>query len=241
MPLDNYITGANSPSPISPLAGKGQLATASQAQTQTPVSGASVIPGASTYLGEESAAQKAYDDAQTQLLSQKNSLYHQYGLTSDGQVDANDPYGEYQTLLGTEGSALDSADNAALDRGLGTGGLAMQGEQSLRQGQGAEQLNFNQLVDSAGSQYAQGLATAGETRTQADIQAEADAAAAAANSGNYDTAPSPSSVQTSSATPAAKTAAAKTALVKLNLSAPTAALPPKKAAAKTTTTYLGRH
>lgn len=178
-----------------------------------PTTTPSVIPGASTYLAQESQAQQAYEQAQNTLLSNRNSLYHQYGLTSDGSVDPNDQYGQYQTLLGNEGSALDSADQSALDRGLGTGGLAMQGEQSLRQGQGEQNLAFQQQVDQAGQDYAGGLANASEARDTSINQAELSAAIAAANAGQYDI-PTAAAVKTASGSPAAKTTAAKTALVK---------------------------
>lgn len=149
------------------------------------------IPGSSVYLGEQNAANLAYENAKNQLLSQRNSLYHQYGLLDNGAVDPNNQFGAYQLLLGNEGSALDAADNDALDRGLGTGGLAMQGESALRNAQGAEQLAFQQQVDRVGSDYASGLAGAEQTRSSATNQAYLDALNTAIASGYFTPAATP--------------------------------------------------
>lgn len=146
------------------------------------------IPNSTTYLNETNAANLAYDQAKSQLLAQRNSLYHQYGLTETGAVDVNNPYGDYQSLLGTEGAALDSARNDSVARGLGTGGLANQEEAGLIPGQRREQLGFQRNVDQAGMDYSQGLMSAESDRSSSYNQAYQDALMNAIASGLFTTA-----------------------------------------------------
>lgn len=134
------------------------------------------IPNASVYLGQENQANLAYENAKNQLLTQRNSLYHQYGLDASGNVDPSNQYGDYQMLLGSEGSALDDARNASADRGLAGPGLGNQEESSLRFQQGAEQQGFKRQVDQAGADYSSGLIQAGQQKQQAYLDAENQAA-----------------------------------------------------------------
>lgn len=156
------------------------------------------LQNSSVYLNETNAANAAYEKAKAQLLANRNSLYHQYGLTDTGAVDVNNPYGEYQSLLGTEGAALDSAHNDAIARGLGSGGLANQGEASLIPQQRLEQLGFQHQVDQSGSDYASGLEDAASTKTGAYNTAYQDALQDALARGLFDAAPDASSTATTS-------------------------------------------
>lgn len=133
------------------------------------------LPYAGVYLEQQNAAEKAYEDAQTQLQATHSALYHRYGLLDNGQVDPFNRYGDYQTMLGSEGAALDAAREDAIGRGLGSGGLARQGESALRQQQGAEQLGFQQQVLGADSDLRVGLAQALAARNAAFQQAEEQA------------------------------------------------------------------
>jgi hypothetical protein len=147
------------------------------------------IPNSSVYLEGTAAANAAYEKAKAQRLADRNSLYHQYGLTDTGATDINNPYGEYQMLLGSEGRQLDSARNDAIGRGLGTGGLANQGEESLIPGIRLEQLGFQHSVDKAGADYATGLNNDENQRTGSIQQAYQNALQDALARGLFDPAP----------------------------------------------------
>lgn len=167
------------------------------------------IPNSSVYLNETNAANMAFEKAKSQLLANRNSLYHQYGLTDSGAVDVNNPYGQYQALLGAEGAALDSTHNDAIARGLGTGGLANQAEAALIPQQRADQLNFQRMVDQAGLDYSLGLNEAQDTKSASYNTAYQDALQDALARGLFDIAP-PSAPTTTVTTPTgAKTTVAK--------------------------------
>ena len=187
----NPTTGQDAPTtqrkpqaPPPALGGAGGITNAGAAPKQQ-----YQLTNSSVYLNETNAANAAYEKAKAQLLANRNSLYHQYGLTDTGAVDVNNPYGEYQSLLGTEGAALDSAHNDAIARGLGSGGLANQGEASLIPQQRLEQLGFQHQVDQAGSDYASGLEDAASTKTGAYNTAYQDALQDALARGLFDAAP----------------------------------------------------
>jgi hypothetical protein len=192
---------------FNPITGQDATLQRKQQQQQPPALGGSDDAGtnksfslqnSSVYLNETNAANAAYEKAKAQLLANRNSLYHQYGLTDTGAVDVNNPYGEYQSLLGTEGAALDSAHNDAIARGLGSGGLANQGEASLIPQQRLEQLGFQRQVDQTGSDYASGLEDAASTKTGAYNTAYQDALQDALARGLFDAAPDASSTATTS-------------------------------------------
>lgn len=143
------------------------------------------IPGAGIYAQQQNLAEKAYQDAVAQLQARRNSLYHEYGLNNKGAVDPMSQFGEYQQLLGSEGGALDAADNASLDRGLGTGGLAMQGETGLRGQQGAENLAFQRQVAQVGQDYASGVLGAQQQRSSSMLEAQQTALANALAAGDF--------------------------------------------------------
>lgn len=149
----------------------------------------SISPDAGIYGSESAAALSAYQAAQSQLLAQRNSLYNQYGFTQSGLVDPNNPYGQYQQLLGSEGHQLDADMADAAGRNLGTGGLAHQQESYDRAQQGATNMQFQRQVGDVATNYGLGLQSAKASYDQALAQAQSDAMMAAlqealANMGN---------------------------------------------------------
>lgn len=156
-----------------------QTAATPPTKPNAPVATGTSIPYAGVYLEGQNAAEKAYESAQQQLLANRNTLYHRYGLTNDASVDPYNQYGEYQQLLSSEGSALDQSHNDAIGRGIGTGGLANQGQSALRFQQAGQNLDFQALIDQAGSDYTSGLQQAGQARDQSMYQSERDALAQA--------------------------------------------------------------
>lgn len=133
-----------------------------------------IIPDAGVYGAETAAATNAYNNAVANALAQRNALYNQYGLGTDGAVDPTNPYGEYQQLLGSEADQYqaDSADAAA--RGL-RGGLAHQAESHDRRLADAQNFQFQQKVASVGSDYQNALASALGTEQSSISQAYNDA------------------------------------------------------------------
>lgn len=146
-----------------------------QTNSPTPQGQGTSLPYAGVYLEQQNSAEKAYENAQTQLLATRNSLYHRYGLTDTGAVDPYSRYGDYQVMLGREGADLDAAREDAVGRGLGSGGLANQAQSALKQQDGAEQLDFQNQVLGADSDYRTGLAQALASKNLAFQQAEEQA------------------------------------------------------------------
>lgn len=156
-PAVNTAIQARQAPPTAPPAGSGAAA-------------ADPIPGSGGYAAQEALAERAYQEAVAQLTQQRNSLYHQYGLTTSGSVDPHSQFGEYQSMLGNEGSALDQARNDAAGRGLGVGGLANQGEKALKTADNTEHLQFQEKVDQEQHNYDNSLINA-KTQEQGSILA----------------------------------------------------------------------
>lgn len=135
-----------------------------------------VIPNAGVYGQQQANAELAYQNAVAQAQSKKNSLYHQYGLTSTGQVDPMNQYGQYQQMLQTQGSDLDSVRDNAMERGLGGGpGLGNQAERGLRYANGVANLGFQGAVNQVGTDYGLALGDAEVSKRNAMTQALQDA------------------------------------------------------------------
>jgi hypothetical protein len=62
------------------------------------------------YQGQQALAEKAFQDAQTQLNSQRQQLYLDYGIDENGHPNANTPYGAYQSLQHNYNSSLGTLD-----------------------------------------------------------------------------------------------------------------------------------
>lgn len=161
-----------------PAAAPTPAPTPIQAQPQ-PGNALTISPDAGIYGQESAAALQAYQSAQAQLLAQRNGLYNQYGFTQQGLVDPNNPYGQYQMLLGSEGAQLTADQNNAESRNLGTGGLANQQISADRFQQNAQNNQFQQQVGNVATNYNLGLQSAQSTYDQAQAQAYSDAMNAA--------------------------------------------------------------
>ncbi len=132
---------------------------------------ASVIPQSGTYLEEQNIAQQAYDQAVAQLKTQRLSRQRQSGLNENWQVDPNSQYGAYQQMLHNQGANLDTARESGYDRGIGGRGLGNQMESSLRYGQAAENLGFQNQLAGYESDYQSGITGAGQNRQSAMLSA----------------------------------------------------------------------
>lgn len=157
------------------------------------------IPGASGYAGAASLATNAYNNALARLNQKRMGTLRSYGYQADVdpttgvlnnlRVDANNPYGQYQTMLRSHADAAQSAQDEALGRGL-HGGLAHQLEDNTRYGFGADAANLGTSLQDTLTGYQDEQNSAAYDRDnalwQAQHQAELEAAAAGAfNTGDY--------------------------------------------------------
>jgi len=137
--------------------------------------GQQIIPDAGVYGQETAAATNAYNTAVTNALAQRNALYNQRGLLNNGQVDPNNPYGQYEQMLNSEASQLTADEQNAAGRNLGRGGLANQQVSTDRNAQAAQNFAFQQNVAADEANYQQALQDALSTKTSAVDQAYQDA------------------------------------------------------------------
>lgn len=131
------------------------------AATSSPASGSSPIPLASgDYATAAATANAAYQNALASINSQRQQALQSFGYTgqidpatgqlTNMQVDANNPFGQYQQLLA--GGASDQAGVQAADaaRGIGNafgprgGGLAAQGLTTAKLNFGANSANLGE-------------------------------------------------------------------------------------------------
>jgi hypothetical protein len=106
------------------------------------------------YRDRQLQAQKAFQDAQASIGTQRQQLRNQFGLRSKtgGGFEA-DPYSQYgavQQLKQRQGSDLSAAWDDASARGVGHVGLGAQREHGLRYAHGAQSQEL-------GNQFTQGL------------------------------------------------------------------------------------
>lgn len=149
-------------------------------QTSVVPEGDRVIPNAGVYGQQQANAELAYQNAVAQAQSKKNSMYHQYGLTSTGEVDPFNQYGQYQQMLQSQGADLDSVQNNAMERGLGGGpGLGNQAERGLRYANGVANLGFQGQVNQIGTDYGLAMGDAEVSKRNAMTQALQDALSSA--------------------------------------------------------------
>ena len=134
-----------------------------------------VIPNAGVYGAESAAATNAYNNAVAAATSQRNALYHSYGLNEQGSVDPNNPGGQYQMMLkGQDDQFRQDRFNSA-HRGLSGGGLANQAEGHDRDADIGQDFQFQSAVAGVGSDYQNTLQQAGTTRDDAITAAYNDA------------------------------------------------------------------
>lgn len=134
-------------------------------------SGTGVIPGAGIYGQEQQLAQLAYDNAVAAAQNNKRKAYAAAGMTDQGVVDPNNPYGGYQQLLGSEGRQLDQAQNYSDSRNLWGMGLGHQPERTYRYSQAVTNLGFANGINDIANQYASAMKNADFVRQQAMLQA----------------------------------------------------------------------
>jgi hypothetical protein len=134
-----------------------------------------IIPDAGVYGAGTNAANAAYNNAVTNALAQRNALYNQYGLLNNGQVDPNNPYGQYEQMLDSEAGQLTADQQNAAGRNLGRGGLANQQISTDRNAQAAQNYAFQQNVAGNETNYQQALQGALSTKNASIDQAYQDA------------------------------------------------------------------
>jgi hypothetical protein len=111
------------------------------------------IPGSSVYRDQQQQALTAWQRARASLQTRTGQIWQQYGFKGEFDpetgsmrnvgVDVNNQYGDYQMMLGRQGSELDGADENAQERGLGGGpGLGSQMANKARFLQGRQHLDF---------------------------------------------------------------------------------------------------
>lgn len=142
--------------------------------SQDTSSGDSANPGQGIYEQQNALAQQAYNMSMAQLKMQRDNMYHDYGMLSNGSVDPNNQFGKYQMLLGQEGSQLDSTRENAQQRGLVGPGLGNQQEAAARFQQGGTNLGFQRQVSDIGQNYTMGAQQAQYNLSAARIGARQD-------------------------------------------------------------------
>lgn len=133
-----------------------------------------IIPDAGVYGAESAAALNAYNNAIAQATATRNTLYHQSGLLNSGQVDPNNPFGQYQQLLSQQAAQYMADQENAAGRGL-RGGLAHKAESADRVNSGFQNFRFQRGVNQIASNYASQKQQALSTRQAAEAQAYNDA------------------------------------------------------------------
>lgn len=103
----------------------------------------SSIPLTGIYLEQQNLAEKAYQDALSEINRKRGEMLRLYGYTgkyddkgnlTNSSLDPNNPYGSYQQLGRAEVADRDSARDAAYDRGLDpTSGLGSRPVRDVRQ------------------------------------------------------------------------------------------------------------
>ena len=154
----------------------------------------SIIPDPSVYEGETAAALQAYQNAISSIAARRANTLQSYGFTAQvspsGQlqnysIDANNPYGAIQTLLGNEGTNLTNLQHASVARGIGHLGLGAQGASAYRTQMGGEQQQLGQQFVGEIGQEASDQLGASTAYNEATVQAQRDALLSAIASGAF--------------------------------------------------------
>lgn len=121
------------------------------------------IEGSNPYLGEYDAfaatAKTAYQQALAKIATQRTGFQTGYGLGPDGKPLANQPYGQYQQMLGSMAGDAEAQDAMGRARGLG-GGIS-------RQAQEAVSRRNRQTTYDFGQNYQAGLTSFADAETGA--------------------------------------------------------------------------
>jgi len=140
------------------------------------------IPNPGVYGEYEALALKAWNEAKSALRAQQAQIWQQYGFkgefdpntgaTKNVGLDVQNPYGEYQQMLGRQGMDLDAAEEHAQERGLGGSGLGAQGVSRARAAHGGQHLDFGRRFSSASGDIQHQWQRAGFSYTQALLEAQ---------------------------------------------------------------------
>ena len=106
------------------------------------------------YLGEYEAyanqAKTAWQQAQVKIANQRANYLQGYGLDAQGNPVADNPFGAYQQMLGSNADMAEQADAAQRGSGFAGGGISRLAEQAARRQ--TEQASYQ-----LGQNYRQGL------------------------------------------------------------------------------------
>lgn len=124
------------------------------------------LPFLGPYAQNQAQAELAFQRAQSALAAQRGSLLQQYGYTptaSGGMaVDANNPYGLYQQMLGANQHEAQQLNQNMVNRGFGLGaGFGAQAETAAQHDAGGRSFGL-----------AQSLAAALEGQNEAGLSAQ---------------------------------------------------------------------
>lgn len=123
----------------------GQYNKASAVQAVAAPSGSAAAdspPAEGVYAADSATALKAYQEAQASIQQRRSGIYQNYGFNQDGSVDGNNQVGQYQQLKHSQALELDSAQNQALSRHLGTHGLGAQVAEAPRFQEDVDSVNL---------------------------------------------------------------------------------------------------
>ncbi len=112
------------------------------------------LPFLGPYAQNQAQAELAFQRAQSALAAQRGSLLQQYGYTPTAgggmAVDANNPYGLYQQMLGANQQEAQSLNQSMVNRGFGLGaGFGAQAETAAQKDAGGRSFALAQALSGA--------------------------------------------------------------------------------------------
>lgn len=204
-----------------PTAGRPAATAGVPAQAKAPPPPAakgSQIPGAGVYLQQQALAQRAFEQAQSDVNYRRGQMYSEFGLLPGGKVDPASRYGAYQQMLGQDATQQQQAQYGARARGLGQEGLGGRVMNSLRNAQGGQHFAFQRTLANNLHGFDQDLLSAANTRSAAMLSAEQQQAQWALEHGAF-TPAAPSAAGTTPTAGTAKVATIKAAPSRKNTAA----------------------
>lgn len=116
-------------------------------------------PFVGPYAQNQALAQMLYEQALSQLASQRGQLYQRYGYRpgQNGQleVDPTNPYGEFQQMLGANQVEADTMDEGMRQRGFDGAGFAAQAETAAQFNAGGRSANLARALLSGQNELSQ--------------------------------------------------------------------------------------
>jgi len=132
------------------------------------------VPYLGPYAQNQAAAELAFQRAQAQLAAQRGSLLQQYGYkpTASGgmAVDASNPYGLYQQMLGANANEAMAGQQMMHNRGFTGPGLAGQAETAAQMDAGGRSFQFARNFASAEEQQQEAAMAAQDALANATAQ-----------------------------------------------------------------------